>query len=95
MTWFLLQASQNTQDLLTGNWQFLLAGLILLVAGILVFMFLKKIAINSILGVVVWGLAVWGFNIQLPFWPSLLISALFGPAGIGVLLILKFFNITI
>lgn len=97
MTWVLLQASvaENTGGLIAGNWQFLLAGLVLLAAGILVFMFLKKAIINSILGIIVWGIAVYGLNIQLAFWPSLLISAIFGPAGIGAILILRFFNMPI
>ncbi|MBI4044320.1 MAG: hypothetical protein HY392_01280 [Candidatus Diapherotrites archaeon] len=97
MTWVLLQAQagENAQDLLVGNWQFLIVGLVLLAAGILVFMFLKKAIVNSILGIIVWGIAVYGFNTQLAFWPSLLISALFGPAGIGAILILRFFNIQI
>ena len=97
MTWFLLQANttQNAEGLIAGNWQFLLAGLVLLAAGVLIFMFLKKVIVNSILGIIVWGIAVYGLNIQLAFWPSLLISAIFGPAGIGAILILKFFNIII
>lgn len=97
MTWVLLQANtaQNTQGLIAGNWQFLLAGLVLLAAGILIFMFLKKVIVNSVLGIIVWGIAVYGFNVQLAFWPSLLISAIFGPAGIGAILILRFFNIPI
>ncbi len=71
----------------------LVVGIVLIVLAIVVLMFLKRIIINSVLGFVVWVLIFWVFKINLPLIPSLAVSIIFGLAGIGVMLLLKFFGI--
>ncbi|MDO8625806.1 MAG: hypothetical protein Q7R47_07000 [Candidatus Diapherotrites archaeon] len=65
-------------------------GIGLVILTIFLLLFLKKIIVNSIVGAVLWGLATFVFHVQLPFLPSLLIALIFGPAGIGVFLVLRF-----
>ncbi len=78
-----------------GDWKLLVIGIVLIVAAIAIFMFLKNIIANSIAGIIVWAIVVYAFGIQLSFWPSLIVSAIFGLAGIGALLILNFLGIKI
>ncbi|MBU1121016.1 hypothetical protein KJ660_04020 [Candidatus Micrarchaeota archaeon] len=78
---------------LVGNPLLLLIGIVLIVATIAIIFFLKKIIINSVVGLIVWGAIHFIFNITLPFWPTLLVTAIFGLAGIGVMLVLRFLGI--
>jgi len=71
----------------------LVGGIILIVIAVAVIFFLKKIIINSVLGVVVWGILTFLLGINLPFIPSLVVSAVFGLAGLGVLLLLRFMGL--
>ncbi len=87
------QAAGEAASFLQGNWQILLIGIALIVAAILIILLLKYIIVNSILGIIAWATIVFVFNIKLPFWVSLIVSAVFGLAGIGVLLLLKFLGI--
>jgi len=78
---------------LAGNPTILIGGIILVVVAVVIFFFLKKIIINSILGIGAWLILTYFFQVQLPFWPSLAVSVIFGLAGIGAMLVLKFFGI--
>lgn len=78
---------------LAGNPMILIVGVVLVIATIAIIFFLKKIIINSVLGIICWVIVKYAFAIELAFFPSLIVSILFGPAGIGVMLLLKFFNI--
>lgn len=65
--------------------------LILIAITIFILFFLKKAIINSIIGGAIWFVALFIFNVQLGpslFIPSFVISVLFGPAGIGTILLL-------
>ncbi|NMA44276.1 MAG: hypothetical protein GX950_00475 [Candidatus Diapherotrites archaeon] len=65
--------------------------LILIAITIIIMFYLKKIIVNSVLGGVIWFVAVFVFNVQLGptlFIPSFVISVIFGPAGIGTILLL-------
>ena len=73
--------------------EFLIIGIILIIATIVIIFFLKKIIINSILGLIVWALAVFVFKVSLPLIPSLAVGIIFGPAGIGVMMALKVFGL--
>ena len=73
--------------------EYIIPAIILIVISIFVFFFLKKIIINSILGVVVWAGVTFLFNMNLPLLPSLVVSIVFGPAGIGVMFVLKVFGL--
>ena len=73
--------------------EYIIPAIILIIVTIFIFFFLKKIIVNSILGVVVWAGATFLFNINLPLIPSLVVAIIFGPAGIGVMIVLKVFGI--
>lgn len=76
--------------LFVGNPVVLLAAIGSIVLGILVLLFLKKIIVNSALGLLAWAVLQYVFGVNLPFAPSLVISVLFGLPGIGVMLVLRF-----
>jgi hypothetical protein len=91
---FLFNAPALIQEIdLTGNWLVFLIGIILIIATIAVILSLKEIIINSVLGLIGWIVVVFVFNVSLPLIPSLVISIVFGLAGIGVMLLLKFFGV--
>lgn len=80
---------------LAGNWQILVIGIVLIIVAVAIFTFIKKIIVNSVLGVVAWAILVFVFKVELQFVPTFVISVIFGLAGIGVILVLKFLNIAI
>lgn len=92
----LLQAAEATQTIansVSGDWSWLIVGIVLVVGAFLVFMMLKNIVVNTILGLIGWGIATYVLNIQLPFWASLVVSAIFGLAGLGAMIVLAFLGI--
>ena len=78
---------------LVGNPTILIGGIVLVVAAIVIFFFLKKIIVNSILGIAAWLVLTYVFHVELPLVASLAISIIFGLAGIGAMLVLKFFGL--
>lgn len=92
----LLQAAETTQTIansVSGDWSWLVVGIALVIGAFLVFTMLKNLVVNTILGLIGWGIAVYLFNIQLPFWASLVVSAIFGLAGLGAMIVLAFLGI--
>jgi hypothetical protein len=92
----LLQAPDVTQTVansISGDWSWLIVGIALVIGAFLVFTMLKNFVVNTILGLIGWGIAVYVFNIQLPFWASLVVSAIFGLAGLGAMIVLAFLGI--
>lgn len=88
----------GTASFIQGNLSFLILGIILIVITVLILLFLKHVIANSIVGVIAWiiityGLPFFGINLQLPFLPSLAVSAVFGLAGIGAMIILAFMGL--
>ncbi len=77
---------------LAGNPAILIGGIVLVIAAFVIFFFLKKIIINSILGIAAWAILTFVFQVEMPFIPSLAISVIFGLAGIGAMLVMKFFG---
>ena len=73
----------------------LLISIILIAVTIFILFFLKKVITNSILGGVTWFIVIYLFKIELPLIPSFVISVIIGPAGIGTMLLLKFFGLLI
>ncbi|MCX6804265.1 MAG: hypothetical protein NTY48_06920 [Candidatus Diapherotrites archaeon] len=71
----------------------LASGVGLIIISIIIFFVLKKILEHIIIGAISWVLAVVVFHIQLPLIPSFVVSVIFGPAGLGVMLLLKFLGI--
>lgn len=80
---------------IAGNVSWLVLGVGLFIAAAIVILFLKNILVNAILGVIGWGLLTYVFHVSLPFWPSLIASAVFGLAGLGVMVLLAFFGIIV
>jgi len=76
-----------------GNPLIFVGGLVLILIAVLVFVTLKKVLVNSVLGLVGWVIVVMLLHIEIPFIPSLIISAIFGLAGLGTLLLLRFFGL--
>ena len=76
-----------------NNPALLLIGIVLIIAAVLIIYFIKKIFINSILGLIAWAIIYFIFNIKLPLLASLVVSVIFGLAGIGVMLMLRFLGL--
>ena len=87
--------TQATNVLMANLPIIVVIGIVLIVGTIFIIFFLKKIIMNSILGLIFWGIVVYGLQIPLPFIPSLIISLILGPAGIGAMLILNALGILI
>lgn len=73
----------------------ILAGIILIIGTVFIIFFLRRIIVNSILGLIFWAIVVYGLQIPLPFIPSLVVSLILGPAGIGAMLILNALGILV
>jgi hypothetical protein len=76
-----------------SNPTILIIGIILIAATIFIIFFLKKIIANTVIGLIVWAILTFILHIELPFIPSFVVAVVFGPAGIGVLLLLKFLGL--
>ena len=76
-----------------GNPWVLACAVALIILAIVVVLFLKHIIVNSVLGIIAWAIIKFVFGINLPFWASLAVSAAFGLAGIGAMLLLRFFGV--
>ncbi len=70
----------------------LLAGIGLVALAIFIVFFLKRVIVNSILGIVAF-LILKFLGVNLPFLLTLIVSVLFGLAGVGTVLVLHFFGL--
>lgn len=86
-------ASGIVQNAISGNISWLLVGIAFFVVAAMLFFYLKNLVVNTILGVIGWAVLTYIFQLQLPFWASLIVSAIFGLAGLGVMVILAFLGI--
>jgi len=77
----------------SGNWLLLLAGIIFVVAAVAIFFFIKKLIINTVLGLIAWAIIHFVFHIELPAIVTLIVTAIFGLAGLGVMVVLKFLGV--
>ena len=81
-----------------GNW-WPAATVVLLAITVLVLFLLGKwvirLLVNAVLGVVAWAVTIYVFKVQIGYWLSLAAAVVFGPLGIGVLLFLKFFGVSV
>jgi hypothetical protein len=89
------QGAAQQAIIFLNNPAVLVAGIILIAVTIFLLFFLKKIIVNSILGGIIWGISTAIFHVELPLIPSFVVSVIFGPAGIGAMLLLKFFGLLI
>jgi len=79
---------------LASNPSVLIIGVLLIAAAIVIFYFIKKIIVNSVLGFVGWLLLMIFIGIETPLIiPTLAVSVIFGLGGVGALLVLMFFGI--
>lgn len=94
---FLILATENANETATTvieiNPMLLVYAFILIILTIILIKFLKNVIVNSIIGVVALLFLYYVLNIKLPFIITLIITAIFGPAGLGVMLVLKFFGL--
>ncbi|MEK6902310.1 MAG: hypothetical protein AABX02_01835 [archaeon] len=86
-------ATETVANTIAGNVSWLALGIGLFVLAAIVIFFLKNILVNAILGVVGWAILTYVFQVHLPFLPSLIVSAIFGLAGLGAVVLLAFFGI--
>lgn len=99
----LLQEAGNTVSIggigetvfqtIVGNWGFLAVGIGFIIAAVLIFWFLKHIIVNTVLGLIAWAIIAFALKISLPFWPTLIVTVIFGLAGIGAMIVLAFLGI--
>jgi hypothetical protein len=87
------QEAVNWGAIMVGNPAIIVIALILIGVTIFLFFFLKRILVNSAIGLVLWAILTFVFPTNLPTIPSLIISILFGAAGIGAMLVLKFLGV--
>ncbi len=84
---------ETVTNTISGNISWLLIGIVLFAAAAVVIYFLKNFIANAILGIIGWAVLTYVFHVPLPFLPSLLISAIFGLAGLGAMVVLAFLGI--
>lgn len=70
----------------------IIIGIILIAITVWLVGLLKNLVLNSIIGALGFLFCYFVFNIKLPIVITLIASAIFGPAGLGVMLILWLFK---
>jgi hypothetical protein len=93
MSFTLPSAGASTVMAFAQNPNVLAAGIALIIISAIVFFLLKKVIEHAIIGAIAWALTIFVFHISLPLIPSLVIAIIFGPAGIGAMLLLRFFGL--
>ena len=79
---------------IASNPGILVIGIVLIAAAFVIFFLLKKLIVNSILGFIGWILLMVFFPLGEGLAiPGLVVSVIFGLAGVGALLVLKFFGV--
>lgn len=85
-------AMSSVQQAIHTDPLYLLAGIGLVALAIFVVFFLKRVIVNSILGLLAFAV-LWALGIRLPFIITLVVSIIFGLAGVGTMLILYFLGL--
>lgn len=81
---------------IAGNYWLVLAGVALLVLAFILFSMLKQIVVNSVVGLIALAALKYAFGVDIPLSVAVVASvALFGLAGLGVMLILMFFGVKV
>ncbi|NCC70901.1 hypothetical protein EOM09_04935 [bacterium] len=86
-------ANETAKKTFEFNPIILLYALALIILTVIFIKILQNVIVNSIIGVVALLFLYYVLNIKLPFVITLIITVIFGPAGLGVMLVLKFFGI--
>ena len=87
------EVATETTKTLVFNPMYLVYALGLIILTIIFIKVLKNVIVNSVVGVVGLLFFYYVLNIKLPFLITLIVTAIFGPAGLGVMLILKVFGV--
>jgi hypothetical protein len=80
-------------DKIIHNPKFLLIGVGLIILAVIIIFILKNIILNSIVGVVAFLVCNFIFGIKLPFFLTIVASAIFGLFGVGIMLVLRYLGI--
>ena len=91
--WQVQAAGETIARSISGEWSWLVVGLALFIAAGIVIFFLKNVLINTALGLIGWGILTYIFQISIPFWVSLLVTGIFGLAGLGAIVMLAVLGI--
>lgn len=83
------QAIHSLQE----NWGILLIGIALVIGAVILWHIMKNLIGNLVLGLIAFVILKFVFAVPLPFGATLLVTAIFGLAGIGVMLILWWLGI--
>jgi len=75
------------------NYWYLLAGIVLIIIAIVIFKLVKNFLLNSIFGALGFLICYFVFGIRLPILATIVVSGIFGLAGLGVMLVLRFFGV--
>lgn len=75
------------------DWGLVVGGLALIALAIFLVFVLKRIIVNSVLGVVALIVAKFLLGVDLPLVPTLIVSIVFGLAGVGTMLLLYFLGV--
>ncbi|MCK9293068.1 MAG: hypothetical protein WCY27_01075 [archaeon] len=91
--YLLLATTETATKTLFNKPIVLLYALILIVITVIIIKFFKNIIVNSIIGVVGLFITNFIFGLKLPFVVTLIVTAILGPAGLGIMLVLRFFGL--
>ncbi len=84
---------EGTKKIIELNPILLVYAIVLIILTIIFIRFLKNVIVNSVIGVVALLFLYYVLKIKLPFILTLIVTVIFGPAGLGVMLVLKFFGV--
>lgn len=87
------EVTKESTKVLTLNPMYLVYAVLLIILTVIFIKVFKNVIVNSIIGVVALLFLNYVLNIKLPFLITLIITVIFGPAGLGVMLVLKFFGV--
>jgi hypothetical protein len=85
--------NEGTKKVIEFNPILLVYAVVLIILTVIFIRFLKNVIVNSVIGVVALLFLYYVLNIKLPFILTLIVTVIFGPAGLGVMLVLKFFGV--
>lgn len=83
-----------SQPVVAGaDWGLVVGGVVLIAAALILVFVLKRIVVNSILGIIALVVAKFLLGVDLPLVPTLIVSIIFGLAGVGTMLLLYFLGV--
>lgn len=85
--------TQTTKLTTAFSLKYLIYALVLIILTIVIIRIFKNVIVNSAIGVAALMVLYYILNIKLPFILTLIVTAIFGAAGLGIMLILKMFGV--